>query len=551
MLSYPRSLTEGLVDGWVISMKHISTFLAILLITSSCSNEGHVQTDVKDQDEANTPKLFLRPKPFEKKLKGAVIVASLNGDVRVINLFQSNESDRNKVKPKALKAGEIVSQGSTIVSGKNSEVDILFTNGTSAKIGQNSKLTISAIWQKDFKESSIKVVDINEETSPTRIDLDLEIGDLIVDVKKLKKESSFRVSSPLGVAGIRGTQFRIFSENEKVELSVLKGEVSFWDSNYGQKEITNSEKFVLEMNLEPIFKPLNQIEKQTIQRTIASLKKSTETYDLSNLAKKLGTKETKTQPVDEIKETLENISYDISNDLVAWWPFDRDSKDASGNNRHAEPKNEFSFVDGKVGKAIKLVGVAKQQSFEGGHVMLPYLEELENGAFTFSLWVREDKVYFGSGHTYIFYGTICNIKHAPAPEWGGHLFDFGDDQSFQEKIVWKDWNHYSVTYDRTTKIGYLNGIEVLSEESPSPSTSHWWAKRRDKDGELIYFKPPNGLTKIGSQVKPRYKKGALGAQWFYNGSTGSTRFVGAFDDVRIYDRALSAAEIQALYKLGQ
>ena len=26
------------------------------------------------------------------------------------------------------------------------------------------------------------------------------------------------------------------------------------------------------MNLEPIFKPLNQIEKQTIQRTIASLK---------------------------------------------------------------------------------------------------------------------------------------------------------------------------------------------------------------------------------------------------------------------------------------
>lgn len=295
----------------------------------------------------------------------------------------------------------------------------------------------------------------------------------------------------------------------------------------------------------------NQIEKQTIQRTIASLKKSTETYDLSNLAKKLGTKGTKTQPVDGIKETLENISYDISNDLVAWWPFDRDSKDASGNIRHAEPKNEFSFVDGKVGKAIKLVGVAKQQSFEGGHVILPYLEELENGAFTFSLWVREDKVYFGSGHTYIFYGTICNIRHAPGPEWGGHLFDFGDDQSFQEKIVWKDWNHYSVTYDRTTKIGYLNGIEVLSEESSSPSTSHWWAKRRDKDGELIYFKPPDGLTKIGSQVKPRYKKGALGAQWFYNGSTGSTRFVGAFDDVRIYDRALSAAEIQALYKLGQ
>ena len=234
-------------------------------------------------------------------------MASLKGNVRVINLFQSNESDKNNAKPKTLTAGEIVLQGSTIVSGKNSEVDLLFTNGTSAKIGQNSKLTISAIWQKDFQESKRKVADINEEASPTRIDLDLEIGDLIVDVKKLKKESSFRVNSPLGVAGIRGTQFRIFSENEKVELSVLKGEVSFWDQNNGGNKITNSEKFVLESNLEPILKPLNQKEKQTIQRRITSVRKSTETYDLSNLADKLATKATRTQPVEEIKQTLEKI----------------------------------------------------------------------------------------------------------------------------------------------------------------------------------------------------------------------------------------------------
>ncbi|MBT7651207.1 MAG: FecR domain-containing protein [Opitutae bacterium] len=234
-------------------------------------------------------------------------MASLKGNVRVINLFESNESDKNNAKPTTLKAGEIVLQGSTIVSGKNSEVDLLFTNGTSAKIGSNSKLTISAIWQKDFQESKRKVADINEETSPTRIDLDLNIGDLIVDVKKLKKESSFRVKSPLGVAGIRGTQFRIFSENEKVELSVLKGEVSFWDQKNEENKITNSEKLVIESDIEPILKPLNPKEKQTIQRKITSVKKSIETYDLSNLADKLGTKATRTQPVKEIKQTLEKI----------------------------------------------------------------------------------------------------------------------------------------------------------------------------------------------------------------------------------------------------
>ena len=125
------------------------TFIAILLLTTSCGNDEDTQSQTEKvvSNITTTPNLFLRPTPFEKKLKGAVIVAALKGNVRVINLFQSNESDKNNAKPKTLTAGEIVLQGSTIVSGKNSEVDLLFTNGTSAKIGQNSKLTISAIWQ--------------------------------------------------------------------------------------------------------------------------------------------------------------------------------------------------------------------------------------------------------------------------------------------------------------------------------------------------------------------------------------------------------------------
>ena len=290
-----------------MKMKYFSAFLVIILLSSGCGNEEQIQNNRLDQEVSNIPNLYLRPTPFDKKLKGAVIIASLKGDVSVINLFQSNESEKNNTAAETLKAGEIVLQGSTIVCGKNSEVDLLFTNGTSAKIGPDSKLTISAIWQKDFQESKRKVADINEETSPTRIDLDLNIGDLIVDVKKLKKESSFRVKSPLGVAGIRGTQFRIFSENEKVELSVLKGEVSFWDQNNEENKITNSKKLVMKTDLEPILKPLNQKEKQTIQRRITSVKKSTETYDLSNLADKLGTKATRTQPVEEIKQTLEKI----------------------------------------------------------------------------------------------------------------------------------------------------------------------------------------------------------------------------------------------------
>jgi hypothetical protein len=34
--------------------------------------------------------------------------------------------------------------------------------------------------------------------------IDLNIGDMVVDIKKLKKKSNFHISSPVGTAGIRG-----------------------------------------------------------------------------------------------------------------------------------------------------------------------------------------------------------------------------------------------------------------------------------------------------------------------------------------------------------
>ena len=117
-------------------MRHFLTSFAIFLLITGCGNneDTQIQAEKVVSDKASAPKFFLRPTPFDKKLKGAVIVASLKGNVKVINLFQSNESDKNNAKSETLKAGEIVLQGSTIVSGKNSEIDLLFTNGTSAKI---------------------------------------------------------------------------------------------------------------------------------------------------------------------------------------------------------------------------------------------------------------------------------------------------------------------------------------------------------------------------------------------------------------------------------
>ena len=59
--------------------------------------------------------------------------------------------------------------------------------------------------------------------------LDLSAGQLVADVKRLKKKSNFSVSTPLGVAGIRGTEFSVTSSESSASVSVLEGEVVVTD----------------------------------------------------------------------------------------------------------------------------------------------------------------------------------------------------------------------------------------------------------------------------------------------------------------------------------
>ena len=165
------------------------------------------QADQEYVMEAAARALFKTPEPFEDRGKGAIIIASATGKVSVIPAPRYSGSQEVKPVARDVIIGEPLPHGSTIMTGANSEADLLLTTGSLAKIGPNSKLVLSAFWQKDFRASAKKVTDLKEETSPSRVALKLETGDLVVDVKKLNRESSFVVESELGVAGIRGTQF--------------------------------------------------------------------------------------------------------------------------------------------------------------------------------------------------------------------------------------------------------------------------------------------------------------------------------------------------------
>ena len=53
---------------------------------------------------------------------------------------------------------------------------------------------------------------------------------MVLEVRKLGKESSFLVETKIAQAGIRGTQFKVSASADSAELSVLEGRVDFWDA---------------------------------------------------------------------------------------------------------------------------------------------------------------------------------------------------------------------------------------------------------------------------------------------------------------------------------
>ena len=92
---------------------------------------------------------------------------------------------------RAVIVGESIASGATLTTGSGAAADLLLTNGTLVHLGENTKLVLSALYQKAFKGTKQKASELTKEVSPSRTALKLEEGDLVLEVRKLGKESSF------------------------------------------------------------------------------------------------------------------------------------------------------------------------------------------------------------------------------------------------------------------------------------------------------------------------------------------------------------------------
>ncbi len=222
-----------------------------------------------------------------------------------------------------------------------------------------------------------------------------------------------------------------------------------------------------------------------------------------------------------------------TNGLVAYYPFNGNANDESGNGNNGTLVGATMTSD-RFGVPNKACLINGNTGFYGSGIFVSIPNSVQGlSQVTLSIWVREYNLTYYHGEAYISFGAhqsgLLSIGHFNSANPSGNIsFDVSNppnglgigypyDDSFTNI-----YEHYVLVYDGVA--GTLKAYQ---------------------NGNLI--ETQTGMT--GAIVTP-VDFGGIGKHLWDNGSQSSTRFNGEVDDVRIYNRALSEAEIGALYHEG-
>lgn len=214
---------------------------------------------------------------------------------------------------------------------------------------------------------------------------------------------------------------------------------------------------------------------------------------------------------------------------MLYLPFDNDYEDRSVNNNDgviSDPAN-VSFVSGKVGNALKFNGTEKRAT-----VTVPKSASLMfEDQMTVSYWVRLDNYTGMNGNG----TTVLQGIHAV----------FSKDRDTNGLMY-----NYIATDTKTNRFGVDN---KFSSNTGDYSLGNWV--------HIAYVVSGNSITAYmnGNQVDYRSAETAINFASSNNAPLYIGRFQhndyyplnGALDDFRMYNRALTSAEIQSLYRLGE
>jgi len=221
----------------------------------------------------------------------------------------------------------------------------------------------------------------------------------------------------------------------------------------------------------------------------------------------------------ESGEVEVKVSDSLLNGLVGWWKFDEGSGtvayDSSGNGNDGTLTNGPTWATGKIGGALSFDGV-------DDYVGVATIQNVNGGGVTFSAWIKP--THFDSiNYPHIISGAGVSF-HGAGPAY--------------------------ISSNNKGRVGfYLGGSSagnVFTRVVPLLVWSHITAISNGTNYQIFW----NGaLEQQSSQTTGQVGDSAI---MIGNKTGGSDRtWLGLIDDVRIYNRALSTAEVQGLHQLGQ
>ena len=197
----------------------------------------------------------------------------------------------------------------------------------------------------------------------------------------------------------------------------------------------------------------------------------------------------------------------LNDDLLVYYPFNGDTNDYSGNNKHG-------YLSGAVLTTDRFGNLDHAYDFSRGDYVSSFSSSdinLKNSSFSISAWVKLDNLngsdaLVGQGGPGTNLGLHYSFRNN-ALRAGFYSNDL--DVSWQRNLK---WNHWTVTYDSSSRMRaiYMNGVKVKS----SVATNNF-------QGEGTFY--------IGR-----------------NDCCGET-FDGKIDDVRIYNKSLDEEDVNHLY----
>lgn len=222
---------------------------------------------------------------------------------------------------------------------------------------------------------------------------------------------------------------------------------------------------------------------------------------------------------------------DLSDGLVAYYPFNGNADDASGNEHHG------GVYGAQLTRGYSGVPCTAYQ-FDGvdDYISVPYADDFQLQFLTLSAWVRPAVDFLPIGAVIAARGEdartdsascIFDIAH-PSSQYGDGLRFVYEDRGDTERYfdtglspAVNEWTHLAVTRSSTGQVVIYSNGENLAQ----------W-----DDSEAL--------------TTDCFQDFTIGARWWYKSSHESGRLIGFFhgsiDEVRLYKRALTAGEIKGL-----